>query len=193
MLWAIEMRPALFFAVIWLGWLISWMVAALWSDRSERRLVSWNVLVYRILILAGVILSFPVTARHIGAGRIWHVGYTGAYLLAGVTLAGILFAWWARIHLGRFWSSGVTRKQNHRVVDTGPYSLVRHPIYTGLLASALATTIAQATATALGGWILIALGLWMKARAEERFLGAELESQAYASYRLRVPMLLPFV
>ena len=187
------MHPALLFTVIWLGWLISWMAAGLWSDRTEKRLVTWHVLVYRILIDAGVILSLPLTARHLGARRIWHVGYTGAYLLAGVTLAGISFAWWARIHLGRLWSSGVTRKQNHRVVDTGPYSLVRHPIYAGLLASALATTIAQARATALGGWILIALGLWMKARAEERFLTAELEPEAYASYRLRVPMLVPFV
>jgi protein-S-isoprenylcysteine O-methyltransferase Ste14 len=188
-----EMRPALLFAVIWLGWLISWMVAALWSDRTEKRLVTWDVLGYRILIAAGVILSLPLTARHVGARRIWHVGYTGAYLLAGVTLAGIIFAWWARIHLGRLWSSGVTRKENHRVVDTGPYRLVRHPIYTGLLASSLATTIAQARATAMAGWILIVLGLWMKARAEERFLAAELEPEAYASYRLRVPMLLPFV
>src|SRR5438132_2039406 len=147
---AIEMRPALLFAVIWLGWLISWMVAAaLWSDRTAKRLLTWDVLVYQILILAGVILSLPLIARHVGARRIWHVGYTGAYLLAGVTLAGILLAWWARIHLGRLWSSGVTRKENHRVVDTGPYSLVRHPIYTGLLASSLATTIAQATATAM--------------------------------------------
>jgi protein-S-isoprenylcysteine O-methyltransferase Ste14 len=187
------MRPALLFAVIWLGWLISWIVAALWSDRTVKRLVTWNVVVYRILIVAGVILSLHLTARHLGARRIWHVGYTGAYLLAGVTLVGILFAWWARIHLGRLWSSGVTRKENHHVVDTGPYGLVRHPIYTGLLAAALATTIAQATATAMAGWILIVLGVWVKARTEEHFLAAELDPQAYASYRLRVPMLLPFV
>ena len=186
-------NPALLFAVIWLGWLLSWTVAALWSDRIEKRLVTWDVLVYRILIGAGVFLSLHLTARHLGARRIWHVGYIGVYLLAGVTLAGILFAWWARIHLGRLWSSGVTRKENHRVVDTGPYGLVRHPIYTGLLASALATAIAQATATAIGGWILIVLGLSLKARAEERFLAAELEPMAYTSYRLRVPMLLPFI
>jgi protein-S-isoprenylcysteine O-methyltransferase Ste14 len=187
------MDPALLFAVIWLGWFISWMVAALWSDRAAKRLLTWDVLVYRILILAGAILSLPLTARHLGLKRIWHVGYTGAYLLAAVTLAGILFAWWARIHLGRLWSSAVTRKEHHHVVDTGPYSLVRHPIYTGLLTSALASTIAQATATTVGGWILIVLGVWVKARAEERFLAVELEPNAYASYRLRVPMMLPFV
>jgi protein-S-isoprenylcysteine O-methyltransferase Ste14 len=187
------MHPALLFAVIWLGWLISWMVAALWSDRTAKRLLTWDVLVYRILIVAGAILSLPLTARHLGLKGIWQVGYTGAYLLAAVTLAGVLFAWWARIHLGRLWSSAVTRKEHHHVVDTGPYSLVRHPIYTGLLTSALASTIAQATATTVGGWILIVLGVWVKARAEERFLAVELEPNAYASYRLRVPMLLPFV
>jgi protein-S-isoprenylcysteine O-methyltransferase Ste14 len=187
------MGPALLFLVIWIGWLISWIVAAFWSDRAEKRLLIGDVFLYRILIAAGVILSLHQTGRLLGEKRIWHVGYTGAYLLAAVTLAGILFAWWARIHLGRLWSSGVTRKRDHRVVDTGPYSLVRHPIYTGLLVSALATAIAQATATAMAGWILIVLGLWIKARAEERFLGAELEPEAYASYRLRVPMLVPFV
>ena len=135
----LKMHPALLFAIIWLGWFISWMAAALWSDRTAKRLLTWDVLVYRILILAGAILSLPLTARHLGLKRIWHVGYTGAYLLAAVTLAGILFAWWARIHLGRLWSSAVTRKEHHHVVDTGPYSLVRHPIYTGLLTSALAS------------------------------------------------------
>jgi hypothetical protein len=56
MLSAIELRPAVLFAVIWLGWLISWMVAALWSNRIEKRLFPWDVLVYRILIVSGVIL-----------------------------------------------------------------------------------------------------------------------------------------
>jgi protein-S-isoprenylcysteine O-methyltransferase Ste14 len=187
------MHPALLFAGIWIGWLISWSAAAFWSGRIEKRLVTWNVLVYRVLIIAGVVLSLPWAAHRLGAKRIWHVGYTSAYLLAGSTLAGLLFAWWARIHLGRLWSSGITRKKGHRVVDTGPYAFVRHPIYAGLLASALATTVAQATATGMAGWTLIALGLWMKARAEEQFLAAELEPEAYASYRLRVPMLVPFV
>jgi protein-S-isoprenylcysteine O-methyltransferase Ste14 len=184
-------RPAFWFVVIWLGWVISWIAAAFWSDRNEKRLFTWDVLAYRILIVVGIILSLHSTARLLGARRLWHVGYAGAYLLAGLTLAGILFAWWARIHLGRLWSSGVTRKEDHQVVDTGPYGLVRHPIYTGLLAAALTTTIAQATLTAISGWLVILWGLWLKARIEERFLTVELEPQAYASYRRRVPMLLP--
>jgi protein-S-isoprenylcysteine O-methyltransferase Ste14 len=85
--------------------------------------------------------------------RIWHVGYNGAYLLAELTVAGTLFAW-SRIHLGRLWSGAITRKEGHRIVDTGPYGLVRHPIYTGLIAATLTTAAAQATLTAIVGLML---------------------------------------
>ena len=69
--------------------------------------------------------------------------------MAGLTLAGIAFTWWARIHLGRFWSNAITRKEGHRVIDTGPYGLVRHPIYTGLIGGMLATGVAVGTVTAI--------------------------------------------
>jgi len=103
------------------------------------------------------------------------------------------FAWWGRIYLGRLWSNGITRKENHRVVDTGPYGLVRHPIYTGQIFAILTTGIAVATVTSLLGAALIALGLWQKARLEERFLTAELGEQSYGAYCRRVPMLIPFL
>ncbi len=54
--------------------------------------------------------------------HIWNVGYAGAWLLALSTLAGLLFTWWERIHLGRLRSGSITRKEGHRVIDTGPYS-----------------------------------------------------------------------
>jgi protein-S-isoprenylcysteine O-methyltransferase Ste14 len=103
-----------------------------------------------------------------------------------------LFAWWARLHLGRLWSSAITRKEDHRVIETGPYALVRHPIYTGLILAIFATAAAQATATSCLGAAFVAFGLWIKARVEERFLTAELGAEAYDTYRRRVPMLVPF-
>jgi protein-S-isoprenylcysteine O-methyltransferase Ste14 len=106
-------------------------------------------------------------------------------------LAGLLFTWWARLHLGRLWSGSITRKEGHRVIDTGPYGLVRHPIYTGLIFALFATAIAQAAISGLAGAALIAFGLWVKARIEERFLTAELGADAYGAYRRRVPMLIP--
>jgi len=123
----------------------------------------------------------------------WQLGYYGAFALVGVMLMGLGLTWWARILLGRLWSSAITRKEKHRLVDTGPYAFVRHPIYTGLIIALLATAATEATRVALLGALLVALGLWVKARAEEYFLLSELGLEAYASYRRRVPMLVPFL
>lgn len=187
------MSPGRLFFIIWVGWVVSWIAAAVWSGRTEKRMMMREELIYRVLILVGVVLISHWSARALGERRLWHVGYDGAYALAGLTFAGVLFTWWGRLHLGRLWSGTITRKEGHRVVDSGPYALVRHPIYTGLIAAALATVVAKATAAAIAGWMLVTLGLWLKARAEERFLAAELDPGAYAAYRRRVPMLVPFL
>ena len=179
--------------VIWIGWLISWIVASLWSSPMQKCVATSETWTYRAAIIAGSILLMPWTAWMLGEKRIWDVDYNGAYALAGVMVAGLLLTWWARLHLGRLWSSAISRKQDHRIVDTGPYAFVRHPIYTGLITALLATATAEATVTALLGAALIVFGLWLKARSEERFLAAELGSDAYGSYRRRVPMLIPFL
>jgi len=187
------MRPSTLFAIAWIGWAVTWTIAALWSGRTEKRLATSDVWAYRIVTGVGVVMLSHWTARGLEERRIWHVGFNGAYLLAILTFAGILFAWWARIYLGRLWSGAITRKENHFIVDTGPYALVRHPIYTGLIGATLATGAAQATFTAILGCAFIATGLWLKARTEERFLSAELGHEAYARYQRRVPMLVPFL
>lgn len=186
-------RPSVIFAVIWIGWIVSWMAAAFWSAPTAKRAVTRNIWVSRGLLVLGAFLLLHTTPRLLRETRLWQVGYDGAYALAGLTLAGIVFAWWARIHLGNLWSARVERKQDHHVVDTGPYALVRHPIYTGLIGAIFATVAAQATITSCIAAALIAFGLWLKARAEERFLSAELDADAYAAYRRRVPMLVPFL
>ena len=155
-------------------------------------LMTRDSLRYRLPILVGAILFVPWTGMVLGEKPLWLFGNLGIYVLAGLTLAGISFAWWARIHLGRFWSNAITHKEGHRVIETGPYGLVRHPIYTGLIAGMLTTGVAVGTVTAILGAVLISLGMWQKARMEEGFLTAELGADAYGSYCRRVPMLLPF-
>lgn len=186
-----HLGPRTVFAIIWAAWVVSWIAASLWSARIQKRAAISAELTYRVLILIGAALMTPWAARRLGAVPLWNVGYAGAYLLTAATLAGLAFTWWARIHLGRLWSSVIARKQDHRIVDSGPYGLVRHPIYTGLIAALIASAIAEATPTALGGAALLTLGFWVKARGEERFLSAELGAETYAAYRRRVPMLLP--
>ncbi len=159
--------PSQLLALIWIAWLVSWVVASFWSGRTQKHVMTWDSRAYRIPILAGAILFTPWTSQVLGETPLWRFGNGGTYVLAALTLAGISFTWWARIHLGRFWSNAITRKEGHRVIDTGPYGLVRHPIYTGLIAGMLATGIAVGTVTAMLGAVLISLGMWQKARMEE--------------------------
>jgi protein-S-isoprenylcysteine O-methyltransferase Ste14 len=185
--------PTQLLALIWIAWLASWAIGSFWSGQTEKHVTTWDTRAYRIPILVGAILFTPWTGQVLGEQPIWRVGDIGTYLLAGIALCGTLFTWWARLHLGRFWSNAITRKQGHRVIDTGPYGLVRHPIYTGLIAAILATGVAVGTVTALGGALMIAFGLWQKARMEEGFLTSELGKDAYGAYCHRVPMLVPFL
>jgi protein-S-isoprenylcysteine O-methyltransferase Ste14 len=186
-------RPAEILELIWVPWLISWLAASFWSGVTRKRVDTWEAWAYRAAMIAGGILLIPLTPRLLGAEQIWDVGYRGAYALAGLMVGGLLLTWWARIHLGRLWSSAITRKEDHRIIDTGPYAFVRHPIYSGLIIALVATAAAEATVTALIGAALIIFGLWLKARSEERFLMVELGPDAYRSYCRRVPMLVPFL
>jgi protein-S-isoprenylcysteine O-methyltransferase Ste14 len=178
---------------IWIGWLTSWVAASFWSSPMQKRVATLQTWTYRAVIIAGSLLLLPFTAWMLAEKRIWDVGYAAAYVLAGVMLTGLFLTWWARLHLGRLWSSAISRKEDHRIVDTGPYAFIRHPIYTGLIIALLATSAAEATVTAILGASLVASGLWLKARSEERFLAAELGPDVYGSYCHRVPMLVPFL
>jgi protein-S-isoprenylcysteine O-methyltransferase Ste14 len=187
----IDPRATLY--LIWIIWLISWVAASFWSGRTQQRVGTLQSWTYRAAMIAGGILLVPWTERVLGEKRLWDVGAAGAYALAGLMLAGLAFTWWGRVHLGRLWSSAITRKEGHRIIDDGPYGLVRHPIYTGLIVGLVATAAAEGRITALIGAALIIFGLWLKARTEERFLMVELGAADYAAYCRRVPMLLPFL
>jgi protein-S-isoprenylcysteine O-methyltransferase Ste14 len=185
--------PTKLLALIWLAWVVSWVVASFWSGRTKSHVRTHDSWVYRLPILLGAILLLPWTAKALGDTPLYNPGNSGTYALAVVALLGISFTWWARIHLGRFWSNAITHKEDHRIIDTGPYGMVRHPIYTGLIVAILATGVAVATGTSLLGALLISFGQWRKARMEEKFLSAELGPAAYGAYCRRVPMIVPFI
>jgi protein-S-isoprenylcysteine O-methyltransferase Ste14 len=188
------MNPGILFISAWAVWFLSWLIAAAWSSRAQVTVSAsrGDVILYRALVFIGFVLLNQTVSRALSARRLWHVGLAGAYALAGATILGLLLTWWARLWLGRLWSSAVTRKEGHRVIASGPYAIVRHPIYTGLIAATLATAAAIATWPALLSVACVGTGFWLKASIEERFLVAEIGQDAYESYRRRVPMLIPF-
>jgi protein-S-isoprenylcysteine O-methyltransferase Ste14 len=185
------MRPGVVILALWIGWVVSWVLAARWSSRAEKRPAVVTEIGYRLLMIVGVLSMFIPAHGYEGRLRLWHVGWAGAWLCSAGVAVGIAIAWWARLYLGPLWSGRITRKPDHRVVDSGPYAVVRHPIYSGLLLSLLATAAAKGTVLGVVGFASLWLGLWMKARQEERWLVQEL-GESYSDYRKRVPMLLPF-
>ena len=185
--------PTELLALIWLAFLASWVGASFWQGRTKKQVMTLESQRYRLPILVGGILYTPWIAQVLGWKPLWVLGNTGIAIAAVLSVAGIAFAWWGRLHLGKFWSNTITQKEDHRVIDTGPYGIVRHPIYTGLIFGMLVTGIAIGLITTILGAILISLGMWQKGRMEEVFLSKELGEDAYGAYCRRVPMIIPFL
>jgi protein-S-isoprenylcysteine O-methyltransferase Ste14 len=94
--------------------------------------------------------------------------------------------------LGRNWSGVVQLKQDHELIVRGPYSIVRHPIYTGLLLAFLGSALAIGEWRGLLATTIVAGSFWRKLRLEERWL-CELFGEQYRAYMQRVKALVPCV
>jgi protein-S-isoprenylcysteine O-methyltransferase Ste14 len=200
-------NPDYAIAVAWLAWLFSWWLAAFWRKRAVKRPPGVLEMLHLLPTIAGGVMIFLTHAAPDDPSlqvmnnpdplfepiRVWRTPIDAGWVCVALVIAGFLFCWWARIHLGQLWSGSITLKADHRVVDTGPYRLVRHPIYTGLLLAAFATAAEKGTLLALVGAALMAFGFWLKAGFEERFLRQELGREAYDGYARRTRMLVPFL
>jgi protein-S-isoprenylcysteine O-methyltransferase Ste14 len=111
---------------------------------------------------------------------------------AVLTFVGLLFTVWARVHLGRNWSGIITIKEGHELVASGPYSVVRHPIYTGLLLAAFGQAVAEGQWFRLVAVAVILWAFWRKLRIEERWMRQQFGS-AYETYSQHVSALIPFI
>ena len=189
------MQPKIAIYLLWIIWWMSSVVAAVWVNPTIKRAVLTREILDKIVTLAGVVLLFGLGTDHYDLiYQLWlpPMGELG-WVLAAAVLVAFGFCWWARVELGPLWSSRITRRANHRIVNSGPYAVVRHPTYTGIIVAALATAVVRGTPLAFLGAMLVTYGLYLKARVEEQFLREELGAQAYDAYAKRVAMLLPFV
>jgi len=109
-----------------------------------------------------------------------------------LTVLGLGIAVWARVHLGKYWSATIGSKAEHRLIETGPYARLRHPIYSGVSIAVLGSALADGTVHALVGATVLITALVAKARLEEAWLAKEFGA-AYRSYCRRSWALLPFI
>jgi protein-S-isoprenylcysteine O-methyltransferase Ste14 len=108
-----------------------------------------------------------------------------------LVLAGMWIAIWARVTLGGNWSSRVTLKEGHELIQRGPYRFVRHPIYSGLLLMVLGTAVLVGRTGGFFALLICFSGFWFKGRQEELLLTKHLPG--YPEYMARTKALIPFV
>lgn len=119
--------------ILWSAWALYWLISASAVKETQRRESTGSRLAHILpLLLAGWLLGtrhMPIEAL---TQPLFAPTFHWRYPLGALLVAlGLAFAVWARVHLGRNWSGSVTVKAEHELIDSGPYALVRHPIYTG--------------------------------------------------------------
>lgn len=190
---ALVIRPNIWIYGSWIGFILIWAITAAGTKKTKRAQSAGSRRLQFGLAIAGGALLF---ARIAGVGwlrlRLMPDSLALAYTGAALTFAGVAFAVWARFVIGRNWSGEVTIKQDHELIRRGPYALVRHPIYSGVLLAILGTALAVNAMRGLIAMVLITTSFWLKLRMEESFMLQQFGDQ-YRMYQRRVKALIPFV
>ncbi len=182
-----------FIDVCYLIFFVYWFVAAF----SVKRAVEKQSRRQRMGLLVTMVAAFELIRRGGMFGKYTDItlwGPTPALdaACAAIVLAGLVTMLWARAVLGGNWSGSVVFRENHELIERGPYGYVRHPIYSGLFLMVLGTAILSGRVGALFGFLILVLGFWFKLRQEERLMTKHFP-EAYENYRTRVKALIPFV
>jgi protein-S-isoprenylcysteine O-methyltransferase Ste14 len=178
---------------LWLALFAIWGVMAFGAKRSVGARAQWKQSGVRltIAVLVFAVIRIP-GLRHAlrSAEPLVRAPLAG---LVGLTLCtlGVALAVWARLHLGRNWGPPMSHKADPELVTSGPYALIRHPIYTGFILAALGSAIGENPFWFL---LLIVFGGYFiaSARREEKLMIEQFPDR-YPAYMARTHMLLPFV
>jgi protein-S-isoprenylcysteine O-methyltransferase Ste14 len=184
---------SLAFALVWGTTLVIWFTGMRRSKRAAHKISSLS----RLILLIPNLLGYMLVALHfVRVGwlnlRLWPQSW--ALQAAGLvlTIIGCAFAIWARISLGRNWSARPSVREDHELIVRGPYKLVRHPIYTGLLLALAGSVLAVDRSGSILGWLLVFGTYFAKSRQEERLM-LKTFPEDYPAYRRRVKALVPGV
>jgi protein-S-isoprenylcysteine O-methyltransferase Ste14 len=177
--------------VLWLGWAAYWIAAARQTSANQRT-ESWRTgASYRIPLVFGILLLLSSRPSRTPTGfLLWPPSVLSLAIGLCLIATGLSMAVWARLYLGKYWSGRITLKVEHRIIQTGPYAWVRHPIYSGLLLALLGTVITIGTIRSWLGLAIIFAAVVRKLLLEEQWMCAHFGPE-YELYRRRVKALIP--
>jgi protein-S-isoprenylcysteine O-methyltransferase Ste14 len=181
------------FAVLWVSWGVYWWL----QSRGTKTNVWRESVVSRLLhivplVVAGLLLMVRVDWAPALNRRFVPLSFALFWLGYVLACSGLAFTIWARRHLGGNWSGTVTVKSGHELITTGPYAVVRHPIYTGLLLGFAGSGLAIGEWRVIVALVIVTVALWRKLRIEEGRMRQQF-GDVYAVYARHVAALIPFL
>ncbi len=182
---------ATFVAVCWIAFVVVWLITALSVKPTKERQPWAGRLVYLVILIAVVVLLNGGVRQAQLNRRIVPPTLRIAILADVLVFAGFVIAVWARMVLGGNWSARVVLKEGHELIQRGPYRLVRHPIYSGVLLMILGTAVIAGTLSGFVALVACFAGFWLKLRQEENLLRRRLPG--YSEYMARTRALIPFL
>ena len=183
--------PIVVAAELWTALLVIWVVGMFTVKRVARRERAWTRIAQAIMVATAFQLVFDSRLTFWSLGwRMYKPSNAVGWVGVALTAAGLAFAFWARVTLGRNWSGNVTVKEHHELVVSGPYRIVRHPIYAGLTLGMVGTALVVGELRGLVAVALVVVAWRLKWPIEERFMLEEF-GERYAEYRRRVSAIIP--
>ena len=164
-------------------------------DIKKRNLWWWRIppfamlgIIFVSLKIGGHLSQYIVVILWPSAGTNFMIGIIADI----VCLTGLIVALWARTTLSGNWNAGATLKEDHELIKRGPYSLVRHPIYSGILLMFFSIAIWYGRIAGFAFFASCFLAYWLKAINEEDLMMQHFPNE-YPEYKKNVKALIPFV
>jgi protein-S-isoprenylcysteine O-methyltransferase Ste14 len=175
----------------WIVFVIYWIIGAMKTrvTRDKEPFTSRSA-VLLIEILGYLLVFSGSTGIGILATRFIPRTMTSAVLGVVFTWTGIGLAVWARFHLAEYWSARITIKEDHQLIRTGPYSHLRHPIYSGLILATIGTALVIDEWRCVLGVCLVMVGYCFKASREETMLARQF-GDAFREHQKHAGFLIP--
>lgn len=178
---------------LWLFFLAVWLIGSLGAKKTASRRAWWIQAPVRlgIAVFLLVLLLGPWRRELLRPGAAMLSSPTAGLVGLILCIAGIGYAIWARIVIGRNWGMPMSLKEDPQLVTTGPYAQVRHPIYSGVLLAMLGSALAISL-----WWIVffvVNAGQFVYAARKEEQLMLQTFPDSYPGYMRRTRMLIPFL